>query len=199
MCAGMLKIRFKQVLQESEALFSRVLMEENMATYVEDIYCMYEKLKNETHRFQNIYMVYLDFAQAIHAIYKYLKEHQVTEEDALIVLCELCIETTHMVLDRFSFIQLAYYYAVKKAYLKLIITHALTSLDSLQMAQELEEQVLDVELEKSMKACHIEEYFAYHHVEELIEIVYIMESSFDIFLDRVTSKDHEDRIIERII
>lgn len=195
----MLEIRFKQVLQESDELFRKVLKEEDLSTYVEDIYLIYEALKAETYRFQSIYKVYLDFAQAIHAIYAYLIKHHVKKEDALVVLCQLCINTTHTVLDGFSFIQLAYYYAVKKAYLKLILTHALTSLESLRLAQELEEQILDAELGKSMKACQIEEYFGYYHVEELMEIVYVMESSFDIFLDKFITQDHEDRIIERIV
>ncbi len=193
------EIRFKQVLQESDGLFTKVLKEEDLATYVEDIYRIYEELKEETYRFQNIYEVYLDFAQAIHAIYEYLVRHQVKEEDALGVLCQLCINTTHAVLDRFSFIQLAYYYAVKKAYLKLILTHALTSLESLQLTEELEEQVLDKELGKSMKACQIEDYFRYYHIEGFMEIVQVMEGSFDIFLEKFITQDSKDRIIERII
>lgn len=195
----MLEIRFKQVLQENAELFGKVLIEEDVATYVEDIYLIYQELKVEIYRFQRIYKVYLDFAQAIHAIYTYLMKHHVKKKDALVVLCQVCINTTHTILDGFSFIQLAYYYAVKKAYLKLILTQGLTSLESLRLAQELEEQNLDAELGKSMKACQIEVYFGYYHVEELMEIVYVMENSFDIFLDKFITQDHEDRIIERIV
>lgn len=192
-------IRFKKVLQENKELFGRVLIEEYLANYVEDIYTRYEILKDENYGSKDIYTVYLDFAEAIHAIYDYLMAIRITREDALDLLCQLCMHTTDQVLDHLSFIQLAYYYSVNKAYLKLLLTHSLTSLDSLKLAQVLEEQTLDHELSKSMEECHVKEYFSHYRVEELMDIVYVMEHAVDIFLDKYMKKARQEKVVERIV
>lgn len=202
MCMMSDTTRFASVLRKEYLLFGKVLNDKEIEKYVEEILIVYNDLKNDLNKFESIYRIYLEFAIAINSIYKYLLLHNVSKDKALELLSILFINTTDKVLDRLSFIQLAFHYSTNKEYLKLIIINSLTTLDGLNIANELKEHSMDNELSCSMKDCNIEEYFMYYNVKELMQIVMIAENSLINFLDKnfnSLNDNKNDSVILKII
>ncbi|GMQ58483.1 hypothetical protein AN1V17_28780 [Vallitalea sediminicola] len=191
--------RFENVLRLEYPLFEETLNDNLTRDYVGEILKLYEGLKRETYRFEpRIYKVYLDFIVAINSVYKYLLVNEVEKDKALKLLSEFCINTINKSLDRLSFIQLAFHYSTNKAYLKLITISSIITLESLKLANELKEHYMDEELSKSMEECNVEDYFNYYGVEELMEIVEVVENSFDMFLDKNVNHNKGKEVVLKI-
>jgi len=191
--------RFENVLRLEYPLFEKALNDNLTRDYVGEILKLYEDLKTEAYRFETkIYKVYLDFAVAINAVYKYLLVNEVEKDEALRIMSEFCINTINKSLDRLSFIQLAFHYSTNKAYLKLITISSIITLESLKLANELKEHDMDEELSKSMEECSVADYFNYYGVEELMETVEVVENSFDMFLDKNVNHNKGKEVVIRI-
>lgn len=191
--------RFENVLRLEYPLFEKALNDNLTRDYVGEILKLYEDLKTEAYRFETkIYKVYLDFAVAINAVYKYLLVNEVEKDEALRIMSEFCINTINKSLDRLSFIQLAFHYSTNKAYLKLITISSIITLESLKLANELKEHDMDEELSKSMEECNVADYFNYYGVEELMETVEVVENSFDMFLDKNVNHNKGKEVVIRI-
>ncbi|WP_273321128.1 hypothetical protein [Vallitalea guaymasensis] len=191
--------RFENVLRLEYPLFEKALNDNLTRDYVGEILKLYEDLKTEAYRFKTkIYKVYLDFAVAINAVYKYLLVNEVEKDEALRIMSEFCINTINKSLDRLSFIQLAFHYSTNKAYLKLITISSIITLESLKLANELKEHDMDEELSKSMEECNVADYFNYYGVEELMETVEVVENSFDMFLDKNVNHNKGKEVVIRI-
>lgn len=191
--------RFENILRLEYPLFEEALNDNLTRDYVGEILKLYEGLKGETYRFEpRIYKVYLDFIVAINSVYKYLLVNEVEKDKALKLLSEFCINTINKSLDRLSFIQLAFHYSTNKAYLKLITISSIITLESLKLANELKEHCMDEELSKSMEECNVEDYFNYYGVEELMEIVEVVENSFDMFLDKNVNHNKGKEVVLKI-
>ncbi|WP_304941840.1 hypothetical protein [Vallitalea guaymasensis] len=191
--------RFENVLRLEYPLFEKALNDNLTRDYVGEILKLYEDLKTEACRFETkIYKVYLDFAVAINAVYKYLLVNEVEKDEALRIMSEFCINTINKSLDRLSFIQLAFHYSTNKAYLKLITISSIITLESLKLANELKEHDMDEELSKSMEECNVADYFNYYGVEELMETVEVVENSFDMFLDKNVNHNKGKEVVIRI-
>ncbi|MCT4688743.1 hypothetical protein [Vallitalea sp.] len=191
--------RFENVLRLEYPLFEKTLNDNLTRDYVGEILKLYKDLKKDACRFETkIYKVYLDFAVAINAVYKYLLVNEVEKDKALKILSEFCINTINKSLDRLSFIQLAFHYSTNKAYLKLITISSIITLESLKLANELNEHDMDEELSKCMKECRILDYFNYYGVEELMEIVEVVENSFHMFLDKNVNHNKGKEVVIKI-
>ncbi|WP_339366013.1 hypothetical protein, partial [Vallitalea maricola] len=82
--------------------------------------------------------------------------------------------------------------------IELIVISSIITLENLKLANELKEHDMDEELSKSMEECRVTDYFNYYGVEELMEIVEVVENSFDMFLDKNVNHNKGKEVVIRI-